>query len=86
MCKSENLMKGKRRMKSKLLIAFITISILSGTLLTAGEKQNTAVTPESRDNWWTLRNQAVNERVKQGNVDLLMIGDSITHGDRKSVV
>ena len=73
-------MKGKRRMKSKLLIAFITISILSGTLLIAGEKQNTAVTPESRDNWWTLRNQAVNERVKQGNVDLLMIGDSITHG------
>jgi lysophospholipase L1-like esterase len=66
-------------MKSKLLIAFLTISILSGQVLVAGQKQNSAVTPESRHNWWTLRNEAVNERVKQGNVDLLMIGDSITH-------
>ena len=32
------------------------------------------------DDWWQQRNTAVNERVKQGNVDLLMIGDSITHG------
>lgn len=32
------------------------------------------------DDWWQERNAAVNERVKQGNVDLLMIGDSITHG------
>jgi len=67
-------------MKSKLLIAFLTISILSSQLLIAGEKQNSAVTPEHRHSWWTLRNDAVNERVKQGNVDLLMIGDSITHG------
>lgn len=67
-------------MKSKLLIAFLTISILSSQLLIAGEKQNSAVTPEHRHSWWTLRNDAVNERVKKGNVDLLMIGDSITHG------
>lgn len=42
-----------------------------------------AVTPAPRaDNltWWTQRHQAVVDRVKQGNVDLLMIGDSITHG------
>jgi lysophospholipase L1-like esterase len=67
-------------MKSKLLIACLTISILSGGLLTAGEKKHSAVEPAHRHSWWTLRNDAVNERVKQGNVDLLMIGDSITHG------
>jgi lysophospholipase L1-like esterase len=28
---------------------------------------------------WLQRHEAINERVKKGNVDLLMIGDSITH-------
>lgn len=32
------------------------------------------------DGWWTERNAAVNARVKEGNVDLIFIGDSITHG------
>ena len=67
-------------MINKLLIVCLTILILSGQVLIAGEKQNSTVTPEHRHSWWTLRNDAVNERVKQGNVDLLMIGDSITHG------
>jgi len=30
--------------------------------------------------WWGPRHEAVNERLKKGNVDLLFIGDSITHG------
>ncbi len=43
--------------------------------------QSTALAPVPReDDWWQQRNAAVNERVKEGNVDLLMIGDSITHG------
>jgi len=67
-------------MRSKLLITCLTILILSGQVLVAGENQNSAVEPAHRHSWWTLRNDAVNERVKQGNVDLLMIGDSITHG------
>jgi len=67
-------------MRSKLLIVCLTVLILSGQVLIAGEKQNSAVEPANRHSWWTLRNDAVNERVKQGNVDLLMIGDSITHG------
>lgn len=40
-----------------------------------------AVTPipcSSKD-WWMPRHQAVLDRIAQGNVDLLMIGDSITH-------
>jgi lysophospholipase L1-like esterase len=67
-------------MKSKLVITFLALILLPVSVLAAEQKPNSAVTPESRDNWWTLRNDAVNERVKQGNVDLLMIGDSITHG------
>ncbi len=42
---------------------------------------DSSVTPVPRpDDWWQQRNAAVNARVKEGNVDLLMIGDSITHG------
>lgn len=67
-------------MKTKLLIAILTILILSGPASMAGQKQHSAVSPDHRHSWWTLRNDAVNERVKQGDVDFLFIGDSITHG------
>jgi lysophospholipase L1-like esterase len=76
----EILVKGAHKMKNKLLTAFLIISILLSQALVAEEKQNSAVTPAHRHSWWTLRNDAVNERVRQGNVDLLYIGDSITHG------
>ncbi len=41
-----------------------------------------AVTPVSRADrdWWMPRHEEKVALVKQGNVDLLMIGDSITHG------
>jgi beta-glucosidase len=67
-------------MKSRLTILSLAVLILSGQVLTAGQKQHSALEPAHRHSWWTLRNDAVNERVKQGDVDLLMIGDSITHG------
>jgi len=42
---------------------------------------NVATTPAARpDAGWQQRHQAMNARVKQGNVDLIFIGDSITHG------
>jgi beta-glucosidase len=43
---------------------------------------HSAVTPVSKMNedWWAKRHQEIVNRVKQGNVDLLLIGDSITHG------
>lgn len=43
---------------------------------------HTAVTPVPRSApaWWMPRHQAVLDRVAKGNIDLLMIGDSITHG------
>lgn len=67
-------------MKIKLVVTSLAIMVLSGQILQAGQKKHTAVEPAHRHSWWTLRNDAVNERVAQGNVDLLMIGDSITHG------
>jgi beta-glucosidase len=39
-----------------------------------------AVKPVPRDGGWLKRHESFNERVKQGNVDLLFIGDSITQG------
>lgn len=36
--------------------------------------------PLNWNSWWMPRHQAVLDRVKQGNVDLIFIGDSITHG------
>ena len=42
--------------------------------------KHSAVTPIHRHNWWTLRHWEVNERVKEGAVDLIFVGDSITQG------
>ncbi|MCP4643638.1 MAG: DUF1080 domain-containing protein [bacterium] len=40
----------------------------------------TSLQPAPRgDDWWQSRHQEKVERIKQGNVDVLMIGDSITH-------
>jgi beta-glucosidase len=44
---------------------------------------NRIITARPEPRWhkkpWLQRHEAINERVRQGNVDLLMIGDSITH-------
>ncbi len=40
----------------------------------------TATKPEPRAGGWMMRHESFNNRVKQGNVDLLFIGDSITQG------
>jgi lysophospholipase L1-like esterase len=39
-----------------------------------------AVRPAPRDAGWMKRHDAMNERIKKGNVDLVFIGDSITQG------
>jgi len=65
-----------------LLLAAVVLSGLIGpsTALAQETQANTAVTPGPRgDAWWKERQESVNARVKEGNVDLLMIGDSITH-------
>ena len=53
-------------------------------LTTAGTAQeakpNDAIVPVHREGTWMTRHNSFNERVKQGNVDLIFIGDSITQG------
>ena len=48
--------------------------------LMAQDAANDAIKPVPRDGNWMKRHESFNERVKQGNVDLLLIGDSITQG------
>jgi lysophospholipase L1-like esterase len=73
------------------LFGCCSLIVVSATLAVAEDKpQNAAVVPASKVNedWWKKRHESFNERAKQGNVDLLLIGDSITHGwegDGKSV-
>ncbi len=43
------------------------------------QKHNSAVTPVSRNSkWWLAKYNAINARVKKGNIDLIFVGDSIT--------
>ncbi len=67
---------------SRLMIALILSTAFYAAVATAKETPaNVATTPAPRaDDWWQQRHQGMNARVKQGNVDLLFIGDSITHG------
>ncbi|MBC7817449.1 MAG: GDSL family lipase [Planctomycetaceae bacterium] len=58
------------------LIALASAAAIS----VAQDKASDAVTPVPRDGNWMKRHESFNERVKKGNVDLLLIGDSITQG------
>ena len=51
--------------------------VLGGTTHATAENHD-AVKPVPRDGNWMKRHESMNERVKKGNVDLLLIGDSIT--------
>lgn len=68
-----------RTLISPMLVVALSLATLSLQAQTA--QDNPCVKPAPRDGkWWTDRHNSMNERVKKGNVDLLMIGDSITHG------
>ena len=62
-----------------LLLSLCACSLFAG-VTQAEEKPNDAIVPVPRDGGWMTRHQSFNDRVKQGNVDLLFIGDSITQG------
>jgi lysophospholipase L1-like esterase len=77
---------GKIRMP--ILTVFL-LSILSGCMVKEPVEQyniaqgsHRAVAPFPRDfePWWMQRYQAILDRVSKGNVDMIMIGDSITQG------
>ncbi len=62
------------------LIAVLFVAFACGNVVASAE-ENPAAVPQSGmgADWWRQRHESMNERVKQGNVDLLFIGDSITH-------
>jgi beta-glucosidase len=62
----------------------LTLLALASVLSTAAAQENDAIKPVPRDGGWVKRHESFNERVKQGNVDLIFIGDSITQGWEKS--
>lgn len=61
------------------LIAILALVFVAPTLADDA-KPNDAVVPVPRDGGWMKRHESFNERVKKGNADLLLIGDSITQG------
>lgn len=81
-------------MKTKYLIIsslILLVSVISGcgsqsyskkALCDTINPKTAIIAPADRlgEKWWADRQAAVNERVKQGNVDILLLGDSITHG------
>jgi len=70
-------------MKCVSFSRFLAVLALSATLVSsvAFGQNNPMTTPADRaDAWWQQRHQGFNDRIKKGNVDLLFIGDSITHG------
>ena len=66
-----------RRLLSVVILACI---VVFPGLVAAQEKANDAIVPAPREGNWMKRHDSFNERVKQGNVDLVFIGDSITQG------
>lgn len=63
----------------KLFLTSVAVCALA--FVGGAQKQlPTTVDPKPRDGNWMQRHDGFNERVKTGNVDLLLIGDSITQG------
>ncbi len=75
----------KRILPHKRLLCLVLTLAVSACFTTAvataaDTKLHSAVKPVARDGkWWNDRHAKMNQRVAQGNVDMLLIGDSITH-------
>ena len=71
----------KRARFSLLLAVAVSMLWCSVAVLAADAELHSAIKPEPRNSkWWMDRHESMNARVKKGNVGLLLIGDSITHG------
>ena len=65
------------------LLLSVAIVLLAGSVMNAQEAKlpRTLVPANKMDQkWWKERHEANKTRIAQGNVDFLLIGDSITHG------
>lgn len=62
-------------------LALVATLLIQGAVSAQEARTNAAVQPAARsDKWWVDRQAAMNARIKQGKVDLVFIGDSITQG------
>ncbi|MBI1367565.1 MAG: GDSL family lipase [Planctomycetes bacterium] len=66
--------------RTRMRMAFLVLVGSMAAAVIAEDAKNSAIVPAPRDAKWMARHESFNARVKQGNVDMLMIGDSITHG------
>ena len=62
-----------------VLAALIAFSVV-GSAQAEDKQLHSAVKPQPRQGRWMKRHESFNKRVAKGNVDLIFIGDSITHG------
>jgi lysophospholipase L1-like esterase len=63
-----------------LQITLLSLLCFSLSVFAENKDLHSAVKPVSKSGGWMKRHQSFNQRVARGNVDLLLIGDSITHG------
>lgn len=69
-----------KRLFCLALATVLSIGFAQGVATAKDTKLHSAIRPEPRaTKWWTDRHANMNKRVAQGNVDMLLIGDSITH-------
>ncbi len=69
------------RISARLLLTCgVLCGILMGAAVRADDKGPTTVQPVPRDGGWMQRHESFNKRVAEGDVGLLLIGDSITQG------
>ena len=64
-------------------IAYLSLILsifLSPSFLAEANERHSAVKPVPRSGGWMNRHESFNQRVAKGKVDLVLIGDSITHG------
>lgn len=71
--------------KPLAILTFVGIFFLG---LNAVMAENTAIksVSKSKEKWWAHRHESMNHQVAKGNVDLIFIGDSITHQWEKEKV
>ncbi|MDR4478535.1 MAG: platelet-activating factor acetylhydrolase IB subunit [Nitrospira sp.] len=57
-----------------------TVLLFFGPQLASADQMKAVVPVPQNESWWTERHERVVARVREGSVDLLFIGDSITQG------
>ena len=65
-------------MKLRICLTIVSLLLLAG--LPAGAETPVTAKPVPRDGGWKTRHELINSRAKEGNKDVIFLGDSITQG------